>query len=301
MEYELYSDIAYLGVVIFLGIVFNSIIPLAISLKRKSLISYNIFILNIAIIDLIICLYILPVALVNRILSRNAMGEVGCLINSFVTFFTMGINNSFYMIIAFDRYLCTFHKLRHSQFFTTNKTILVVITIWLFWLVYGLTLSFYQGFDYEDEGYVCFLSDGKHNVVVLVVLGCINFLMPICVSTVFYSKLLISLLRARRNVKQLLSKNLRNNQEVRMIMILIVTVAIFFVCWAPYTFHGVLVSHGVKLTPMVHKVISWSALTNYTLNGWLFGVMNLQFRRTIKNFVKFNLFQWKTSKVNSIT
>nr|ANO39010.1 GCR030 [Schmidtea mediterranea] len=300
-DYYLYSqDITYLCINIVLGILFNLCVPFAISVDKKLWISSNFLILNIITVDLMVCCYILPVTLANRILSRNVMGYIGCHVNSFLTFISMGINNFIFMIISFDRYLFIFHKLSHTQLFTISNTLILIALVWLFWIGYGIALSFFKGFGYESDAFVCFILDTNGNIVTLFFLTVFNFLLPISVSTGFYTILLVKLFKTKRNLSiqkefKRLSDIQRDKNEMRMVVLLIVTVGTFFLCWAPYTFHGFFYRFGGTLSAPLHRVIYWGTLTNATLNGWLFGVMNSRFRKSLKQ-----IFQSKSRKSETL-
>nr|ANO39008.1 GCR028 [Schmidtea mediterranea] len=283
------EDIVCLCSMIVIGIIFNLFVPTALYFERSLRTANNFFILNIIIVDLLVCGYILPVTLLNRILSRNTVGQLGCQINSFLTFLSMGINNFLFMIISFDRYLFIFYRSLHSKWFTVKRVILLLLLIWTIWLVYGISLSFLEGFSYISVAFVCFISDNEENLGLIIILIVLNFVLPTLVSTCFYTILLVRMFKIKYNVSKPIScqspdmvnkKDYRN--ETRLVGLLIMNVVVYFICWAPYTFHGFLIKDDSEMSPLMHRVIHWLTLANSVFNGLLFGVLNSKFRNVIK-------------------
>jgi len=299
-------DVIYLSILIVSGVLFNLFVPIAIYIDRSLLTSSNILILNIIFADLIVCGYVIPVILANRILDTNVMGTIGCQFNSFLTFLSMGISNSIFMIISLDRYLFIFYRCTHTRWFTIKRITIFLIIIWALWFAYGTSLTFMRGFEYEIEGYICFFSDEIVSMAFTIMLIIFNFILPICVSLCFYIILLIKLRRVKNvifkekgdNIKVSDSQN--NRQEMKTIILLIITMATFVICWGPYAFHIFVLNNNIDINNMFHKIIHWAPISNSTFNGWLFGIMNSRYRKAIKKrfFHKNRIHESKIKTIN---
>lgn len=288
---NLQVDICFLTLVMLFGIFFNCLILLVMGRCRHLRTSSNLVIVNLAIADLLVCAYIVPVVIVNRSLEDNFMGNSGCRLNSFIVFMAMGVSNASIMLIAIDRYCMIFHRHFHNTFVTKKSMSTVLLTTWLLWFLYALIiLLIFHGFEYEPDAYVCFFSDSNNDLGSAIALTFFDFLLPVIIIIICYSVILARIFRSKikvaaHAVAQDQSHMVRFKQELITLVMISFTVCLFVLCWAPYMFHSFWIRAGATLSPLIHKSMYWLALSNGALNGTIYSVLHTQFRKELVKII----------------
>ena len=100
-----------LCVVAIFGTFGNVFIIGAVCLHRKLRVRGNIFVVNLAVADLVITSYIMPIGLATSQYKVNPFGDTLCKINAFLILVTCGASTQTMMMIAFERYfhICKTH------------------------------------------------------------------------------------------------------------------------------------------------------------------------------------------------
>lgn len=293
---SLQLDASFLFLLVAVGTAFNLLIPLLLLRRSPLRTSSNLVIVNLALADLLVTGYIVPVVIANRLVGRNALGPVACRVNSLLVFMAMGVSNASIMLIALDRYCVIFHRHFHDTHVTRRAVLLVLVATWLLWLLYALALFLiFRGFEYEPDAFVCFF-DSHSDMGYALLLTFFDFLLPLLILVLCYSVIVARIFRTKvkltqHGVAQARSYMARFKQELVMLLTVCLTVCLFVVCWGPFMFHGYWIRAGADISPLIHKMLCWLALSNSALNGVIYSLLHTQFRSELKKWF------WRSSEV----
>ncbi|CAK5031496.1 unnamed protein product [Meloidogyne enterolobii] len=193
--------IIYINIFIF-GLLGNLAIVL-LTLRCSHLRSVqNIFILNLALSDVIVCLLSLPFTLVTNIFKEWLFGSAICHLLPMVQAVSVLVSTFSLSAIAIDRYWLVHRPHGHSL--SPSQATIVACILWAFSLFISLPYAYYMGLE-EYEGYCGqFCSEQWPNTQIrrgyaLAVLA-LQFLLPFLTMSFCYASI-FSRLRRRNNTK----------------------------------------------------------------------------------------------------
>uniref|UniRef100_A0A8C0KW83 Melatonin receptor 1B n=1 Tax=Canis lupus dingo TaxID=286419 RepID=A0A8C0KW83_CANLU len=245
----------------------------------------NLFLVSLALADLMVALYPYPLTLVAIFHDGWALGEVHCKASAFV----MGLSviGSVFNItaIAINRYCYICRSVAYHQICRRWHTSLYICLIWLLTLAAVLPNFFMGSLEYDPRIYSCtFIQTASAQYTVAVVV--IHFLLPITVVSFCYLRIWLLVLQARKKVKSEPKLRLRPS-NIRSFLTMFVVFVIFAICWAPLNCIGLAVAiNPEEIAPQVPEglfVTSYFlAYFNSRLNAIVYGLLNQNFRREYK-------------------
>uniref|UniRef100_A0A0N4ZN03 G_PROTEIN_RECEP_F1_2 domain-containing protein n=1 Tax=Parastrongyloides trichosuri TaxID=131310 RepID=A0A0N4ZN03_PARTI len=210
----------YYTIIFILGLIGNFYI-LILTIKYKTLQSVqNIFILNLSIADIFLCLTSIPVTPLVNIQKEWIFGEIGCRVSGAIQAISIFISTYSLCAISIDRY----YRLIESPntALTKVQAIIATLTIWLvsviltFPYVYNMKLVSYD----EICGFFCTEAweSNKYRQIYTIVLLFFQAVLPFCIMAICYHQI-FSTLHNRAN-----SKILSITQQVNLLSMLTSTV-----------------------------------------------------------------------------
>ena len=305
-----------LGTAGLFGVFGNILILICVLLYSALRRSSNVFVVCLAITDLIVCIYVIPVAIVTSYTNVATSQPIFCEISAFIFTTSSGVSTQFLALIAIQRYIYVCKPLTRSRHLFRPKWIsLIVSAVWI--LVASLAAQGWSGwtsymFDRDLE--VCTLKTNaskSFNIIaaVLAVIG------PLIIMTFSYGSVIHTALRSRcrlqagaslhrtstfRNsvqsqgtghssiaVSEPRSDSLLHNSiprdncyksEVKVVCTVVMLVIVFTVCWLPAAI--VMVFGDMFLN--LKKIAIWGVLLNSCCNFILYGILNGNFRHCYK-------------------
>uniref|UniRef100_A0A8P0S9V4 Melatonin receptor type 1A n=2 Tax=Canis lupus familiaris TaxID=9615 RepID=A0A8P0S9V4_CANLF len=249
----------------------------------------NLFLVSLALADLMVVLYPYPLTLVAIFHDGWALGEVHCKASAFV----MGLSviGSVFNItaIAINRYCYICRSVAYHQICRRWHTSLYICLIWLLTLAAVLPNFLMGSLEYDPRIYSCtFIQTASAQYTVAVVV--IHFLLPITVVSFCYLRIWLLVLQARKKVKSEPKLRLRTYNvcpSIRSFLTMFVVFVIFAICWAPLNCIGLAVAiNPEEIAPQVPEglfVTSYFlAYFNSRLNAIVYGLLNQNFRREYK-------------------
>ncbi|ELW47077.1 melatonin receptor type 1B [Tupaia chinensis] len=269
-------------------VVGNLLVILSVLTNRKLRNTGNLFLVSLALADLVVALYPYPLILVAIFHDGWALGEVHCKASAFV----MGLSviGSVFNItaIAINRYCFICHSVAYHRIYRRWHTPLYLCLVWLLTLV-ALVPNFFVGsLEYDPRIYSCtFIQTASAQYTAAVVV--IHFLLPIAIVSFCYLRIWVLVLRARRKAKLESQLGLRRS-HMRSFLTMFVVFVIFAICWAPLNCIGLAVSiNPEEMAPQVPEglfVTSYFlAYFNSCLNAIVYGLLNQNFRREYKRIL----------------
>lgn len=248
----------------------------------------NLFLVSLALADLVVALYPYPLVLVAIFQDGWAQGEVHCKASAFV----MGLSviGSVFNItaIAINRYCYICHSLAYHRLCRRWHTPLYICLVWLLTLA-ALVPNFFVGsLEYDPRIYSCtFVQTASARYTGAVV--AVHFLLPMAVVCFCYLRIWVLVLRARRKVKSD-NKLCPRSSNVRSFLSMFVVFVIFAVCWAPLNCIGLAVAVNPEaVAPQVPEGLFvasyYLAYFNSCLNAIIYGLLNQNFRREFQKII----------------
>ncbi|XP_017199546.3 melatonin receptor type 1B [Oryctolagus cuniculus] len=269
-------------------VVGNLLVILSVLRNRKLRNAGNLFLVSLALADLVVALYPYPLILVAIFHNGWALGEAHCKASAFV----MGLSviGSVFNItaIAINRYCYICHSVAYHRLCGYWHASLYIGLIWLLTLVALMPNFFVGSLEYDPRIYSCtFIQTASAWYTAAVVV--IHFLLPITVVTFCYLRIWVLVFRARRKAKSESKLRLKPS-DVRSFLTMFAVFVIFAICWAPLNCIGLAVAiNPEEMAPQVPEglfVTSYFlAYFNSCLNAIIYGLLNQNFRREYKRIL----------------
>ncbi|XP_078477901.1 LOW QUALITY PROTEIN: melatonin receptor type 1A-A-like [Lampetra planeri] len=273
------------GLVLFL---LNSIL-LMISLLKNTLVNLgNIFVVSLAVADLVVAIYPYPLVLTSIFHNGWNLGYVHCQISGFL----MGVSviGSIFNItgIAINRYCYICHSLKYDKLYSDKNSVCYVMLIWALTVVAIVPNLFVGSLQYDARVYSCTFEQSASSAYTIAVVF-FHFILPIMIVTYCYLRIWILVIQVRRRVKPDNRPKLTPH-DVRNFVTMFVVFVLFAVCWAPLNLIGLAVA--IKPEVVIPLIPEWLFVASYfmayfnsCLNAIVYGVLNQNFRREYKRIV----------------
>ncbi|CAL4096878.1 unnamed protein product [Meganyctiphanes norvegica] len=285
-----YALIVVYSIVIVLGATGNSLVVVAVIRKPTMRTARNVFIINLAISDLLLCVVTMPLTLVELLSQYWPLGDtpvlcklVGSLQATCVFVSTISIT-----AIALDRYQVIVYPTSAS--IKTVGAVVMLLGIWVFAIILSLpnfiwrTLKHHPinlpDLDIHSVNF-CFeewpSEHGRGYYSVFVIL--FQYCLPIITVSIAYFRICMKL-KGRMSVKSSAKKYKSDNRRMKKTNILLIAISLIFcLSWLPINIYNVVVDFcnpfGDDTESMLigfaicHMMGMSSACSNPLLYGWL--------------------------------
>ncbi|XP_041512653.1 melatonin receptor type 1B [Microtus oregoni] len=271
-----------------LDVVGNLLVILSVLRNHKLLYAGNLFVVSLALADLMIALYPFPLILVAIVRDSWVLGEAHCKASAFVI--GLSVIGSVFSItaIAINRYWRLCHSATYHRVCSHWRALLYVSLVWLLTLL-ALVPSFSVGnLDYDPRIYSCTFNQTVSSRYTAAVVA-VHFLLPIAVVSFCYLRIWVLVLRTRRKAKAE-SQPRQKPGDLRSFLTMFAVFVVFAICWAPLNFIGLAVAINPEvMAPQVPEglfVASYFlAYFNSCLNAIVYGLLNQNFRSEYKRLL----------------
>ncbi|XP_070543449.1 somatostatin receptor type 2-like [Ptychodera flava] len=264
----------------------------------------NIFILNLAIADFLF-LCTLPLQAHRFATKRWIFGNIACKI---VTGFD-GMNQLTGIFIltcmSIDRHMAIVHPIKCRLLRTANKARVISLAVWLASLLASQPLwIFANDYQVSNTTSMCIIlwpTDVNGDTVFIVITFILGFILPLFVISICYYKMFAYLRHSHRP-----SHSARTyRQSRRVALIVVVIVAVFFLCWLPFyilNFVTLISRQGRPSMAMIgaYAVSICLSYANSCLNPIIYSFMGTTFRRNMRKVFLIGFF-CRSNGLNEIT
>ncbi|KAM6440335.1 melatonin receptor type 1A [Liasis olivaceus] len=249
----------------------------------------NVFVVNLAIADLIVAIYPYPLILTSIFHNGWNLGYIHCQLSGF--FMGLSVIGSIFNItgIAINRYCYICHSLKYNRLYSEKNSVCYVILIWTLTLVAIVPNLFVGSLQYDARIYSCTFSQSVSSTYTIAVV-LFHFMLPITIVTFCYLRIWILVIQVRRRVKPDYKPKLKPH-DFRNFITMFVVFVLFAVCWAPLNVIGLTVA--ISPETIIPKIPEWLFVSSYymayfnsCLNAIIYGLLNQNFRREYKRILR---------------
>uniref|UniRef100_A0A8C4RK95 Melatonin receptor 1A b n=2 Tax=Erpetoichthys calabaricus TaxID=27687 RepID=A0A8C4RK95_ERPCA len=279
---------SFLIFTIVVDILGNLLVIVSVYRNKKLRNAGNIFVVSLAIADLVVAIYPYPLVLTSIFHNGWNLGYAHCQISGFL----MGISviGSIFNImgIAINRYCYICHSLKYDKLYSDKNSLCYVILIWVLTVIAIVPNLFVGSLQYDARVYSCTFMQSVSSVYTIAIVF-FHFILPIMIVTYCYMRIWILVIQVRKRVKPEIRPKL-SSHDVRNFVTMFVVFVLFAVCWAPLNFIGLAVA--VNSGKKVPRIPEWLFVASYfmayfnsCLNAIIYGLLNQNFRREYKRII----------------
>lgn len=272
--------------VILVGMIGNCIVVFVVCRNRKMQNVTNIFIANLALSDILLCVFCLPIQLHYQLTDNWELGEAMCKL--IFTAFAVPVYGSVFtiLLIAFDRYWLIVYPLRERM---SKQTAFILCGLnFLICFVLSLPLAIYARLllhkDDELKIYRKYCVEIWPSIPARTTFSvCVflfQFCFPLLIAALLYFKIYRRLqLRPSQRI-------IHNERKQKTNKILGAIVTIFTICWLPWNLHSLVTEIEVTVTKGYHfkfvdMLLKLFAMSSACVNPFLYCWLNENFRKEL--------------------
>lgn len=257
----------------------------------------NLFIANLAITDVFIGLFCIPIVFISDyLISDWPFGTFMCKFTSFAQ--SVFVVCTVYTLIAMsvDRYIAIIHPLKPKL--TRKQCRFLIGLMWLFAILFSLPICFDM-----NISHICFPHDLTNQTVRLQTVCrpmdlqrsihrfynnatiTIIYLIPLCILSIIYIRLGCQLYRSRAPGEAHSERDAKiKKSKHKVIKMCCVVVIMFGVCWLPMQLYNSFLGAYIdamfdqKYLPHIFLAFHFMAMSNSCVNPVIYGVMSSKFR-----------------------
>lgn len=245
------------SIVFFVGLLGNIFVIITVFHYKHMRTLTNVFLVNLAISDLLVVLFCIPITLGTSVYKDYVYGLGMCKLTSFLQGSAISVSSLSLLTISINRFIAIHRPLRARIIFSKRRVYFVIVAIWC--MSFSVFVPLLVVNDIQNTGIPSFFNrricsekwdrpNGKKSYDIMVFI-CI-FLIPLLAMVFTYTK--ISLVLWRTQDKAITQTRRVILQRRRTVKLLICVVVIFCVCWLPYNITNIWLEF--EMTPASYKV-----------------------------------------------
>ncbi len=285
--------------ILILAVLGNFTLIFLICFHRKLCTTTNIFIANLAVVDILLALAVIPFDVDRLLRGYFAYNAAVCEMSSTAFFLSLPASAINLLIMTFERFCAVRFPLQHrtGNMFTKRRIIAILMCSWVYITIIALLpVMGWRPFPTQVFAGECMFFFEKEYAIFLLIA---NFVLPLLLIVVMniwilriaryslvqrsenHAKMSKKLLSRSLSVGSSVSTNSDRNKTTRIIAML---VGVFAVCWLPYIINT---SVNIICNGCSPYEVSLAAMTlvfmNSAINPLLYGIYKPQIRNTLKD------------------
>uniref|UniRef100_A0A8D0WJ53 Melatonin receptor type 1A n=1 Tax=Sus scrofa TaxID=9823 RepID=A0A8D0WJ53_PIG len=266
----------------------NLLVILSVYRNKKLRNAGNIFVVSLAVADLLVAVYPYPLVLMSIFNNGWHLGHLHCQLSGFL----MGLSviGSIFNIagIAINRYCYICHSLKYDRWYSNRNSLCCVFLIWVLTLVAIVPNLCMGTLQYDPRIYSCTFAQSVSSAYTIAVVV-FHFLVPMVIVIFCYLRIWVLVLQIRWRAKPENNPRLKP-QDFRNFVTMFVVFVLFAICWAPLNFIGLAVaSDPASMAPRIPEWLFvagyYMAYFNSCLNAIIYGLLNQNFRQEYRRII----------------
>ncbi|KAM9126666.1 G-protein coupled receptor 83-like [Pangshura tecta] len=285
--------VAY-SVIIIISLFGNMLVCHVVIKNKRTHSATSLFIVNLAVSDIMITLLNTPFTLVRFVNSTWVFGKAMCHISRFVQYCSLHVSTLTLTAIALDRHQVILNPLKQRMSLTRGA--LSISVIWLMATCFSLPHAIYQKlfqYNYREATVrsLCLPDFPEPAELVWKYLDLSTFLLlyllPLLIITITYTHLAKKLWLRNAigdiTTQQYITHHKKKKKSIKMLVLVVV---VFAVCWFPLNCYVVLISSlGIKTKNSLYFALHWFAMSSTCYNPFIYCWLNESFRSEIKSLL----------------
>ena len=278
-----------IGMCVFIltGIPGNFLVCYLVRRTRRLRTVTNLIISNLAVADLGVCLFNIPVSLVTVIFNRSVLTDVVCGIAGFTNALFLFEALWSLALVSISRYWCIVQPAKFSSIFSRRRTIAMITATWALSLLCALPPLFgWSHYEFTIGKSTCYFNLSQH-LPYTITLAIVVFILPYIFITVPYYRIFRFIRgHSRKMSVNGVSSSFRKTsrptfQDFKVTKLLLVVVCVFVACWTPHIVVNLLNGFGIiHSIPRILDAISiFLTFLSSSCNPFIYGLMNKKFRK----------------------
>uniref|UniRef100_A0A8C5JGW5 Neuropeptide FF receptor 1 n=1 Tax=Junco hyemalis TaxID=40217 RepID=A0A8C5JGW5_JUNHY len=299
---------------IFLMCVVGNVLVCFVVVKNRQMRTVtNMFLLNLAISDLLVGIFCMPTTLVDNLITGWPFDNTMCKMSGLVQGMSVSASVFTLVAIAVERFRCIVHPFR--QKLTLRKALLTIAVIWVLALLImcpaAVTLTvtreehhfMVDTYNNSYPLYSCWEAwpeTGMRRIYTTVLFSHI-YVAPLALIVVMYARIAFKLFKSVAPTQSGEEPEGRriSRRKAKVINMLIIVALFFSVSWLPLWTLMLLTDYGRLseaqlrlLTVYVYPLAHWLAFFNSSANPIIYGYFNENFRRAFQEVFRAPLCSW---------
>ncbi|XP_036369419.1 neuropeptide SIFamide receptor-like isoform X1 [Octopus sinensis] len=283
-------SVAY-GTVFLFAFIGNIFVIATVCRNRNMHTVTNYFLVNLAVADILVAVFCLPMTLLDNLFSGWPFGAILCKATPYLQGVSVCASVNTLAAIAIDRYLAICYTLQFKISSTVSRVI--IVSTWIFALLVMIPWAvFYRQIPHSNV-FVCFpdwpdVETGKAFFLAAIFLCC--YTIPLLLIILCY--ILIGLRVWNRDSPGLCDKSqVIMKSKIKVVKMLVVVVLLFGLSWLPiYTIQlCVYFIPNLESTTLLNQVIvpiaQWLGLANSGTNPVIYCFFSNKFQQSLKNMI----------------
>lgn len=296
---HIFLETLVLIVINLFALVGNVLICLAVYRKASLRTITNMFIVTLAISDVVMAVLPMPLSVGALISSKWSYGHTVCQLQGFTIHVLVFQTVQVITLTAINRNFSVVRPCLYKRIFTKRNTLIMIIAVYILSAAVMAALIFFASsyFDFHPGKAICvvtFLSV-SHSRIFTVVFSLTFIVIPFIVISFSYARVIQTIRRHKREFKSARSmpdsssRLLREEDKLSKIVLAIILG--FAACWIPCMIIDIVDTMQAHWMPRrVYLLYTYFGFASCAINPFLYGCMNIQVRREIKEIVTF----WKS-------
>jgi len=251
----------------------------------------NMFVIALGVSDILMSTLCMPFSVATLFNGRWMFGESFCRFDGFGALTFGMVSMSTMGLIAVSRYYRVVKPAKYIVLFKKQRTWLYIAVVWCAALVGSVPPFFFNngGFEFQPGKAMC-LYTFESNIAYTVFLECVFVATTLTTITICYTKVFRTVSRSNQvfarenNVQQLRA----NVEEAKVSKTLAAVMVGFTCCWLPICImDNIDAALGEQTLPrQVYLTYTLLAYLSSTINPFIYGALNRQFRREYKAILR---------------
>ena len=272
------------GTIFSVGMIGNCIVVAVYILSPLLRKAQNMFLVNLAIIDIIILIFMFPIALVNSYVGRGwnlRHNQTLCDVAAFFANVVWSISVIAMTNIALNRYITISRPMASKGYFTGPKCLLYIVLSW----VYSIIINIMPVFGWGRMVFVqslLFCTFDPHSSFSYNVFGIFTgYLLPSVVTVFCYVGIFLKVRGSRRQVAAHQGTEVEgvDKVELQLAVQMFIILAVFYITWGPYMV--VLRMSTAKVSVLTQILLTGIMSINSIVNPFVYVHYNKLFRKEL--------------------
>ena len=273
--------------VILIGMVGNSIVIFVVIRNRNMQNVTNILIANLALSDIGLCMFSLPIQLYYQLTDHWVFGEVLCRMIFSAFAVPMYVSTLTILLIAYDRYWLIVYPLKERM--TIRMAMIIIVMADLTSIMLSVPVMCFTSIhpvydpdlDIDRKYCVEVWPDVTARKIYSSLMFAFQFCLPLVITSLLYQRIYIKLRH-----RPLHSTNCQRKQKTNKILIAIVV--LFVICWLPWNVFSLLTEVQGEMVRGAHfkfvdLILKVFAMSSACVNPFLYCWLNDNFRKELDN------------------